>query len=57
MQLIQWHQEQDNRPPLSVVDDKLVPSADTTVIAENTACDKIVVYCAFPSSYTQVTQV
>ncbi|KAG1772200.1 P-loop containing nucleoside triphosphate hydrolase protein [Suillus placidus] len=60
-QVICWHQEFDNRPPLHVVDDRLTVSSTNpdvaTSIADSTPCDKIIVYCAFPSSYTQVLKV
>ncbi|KAG1834958.1 P-loop containing nucleoside triphosphate hydrolase protein [Suillus subalutaceus] len=60
-QVIDWHQAQDGRLPLQVVDDVLVvSSADPDVtagVADSVPCDKIIVYCAFPSSYTQVLKV
>ncbi|KAG1851648.1 P-loop containing nucleoside triphosphate hydrolase protein [Suillus subluteus] len=61
-QVICWHQELDGRPPLHVVDDKLTASSanldvTTSSIADSTPHDKILVYCAFPSSYTQVLKV
>ncbi|KAG1763002.1 P-loop containing nucleoside triphosphate hydrolase protein [Suillus placidus] len=60
-QVICWHQGLDNRPPLHVVDDSLTASSTNpdvaTSIAHSTPCDKIIVYCAFPSSYTQVLKV
>lgn len=65
-QVILWHQEVDNRQPLCIVDDKLIPSCTNPSDAciptgatglTPTLCDKILVYCAFPSSYTQVTKV
>lgn len=59
--VIGWHQEQDGRLPLCVVDDVLVvSSANPDVpagVADSMPCDKIIVYCAFPSSYTQVLKV
>lgn len=69
VELILWHQLKDNQPPLKVVDDAIVPSADVTPEGSNegdggedddrrnTTCDKIVVYCAFPSSYVQLVKV
>lgn len=61
-QVICWHQALDGRPPLRVVDDRLmVPSANSNVTTSSIAAsmphDKILVYCAFPSSYTQVLKV
>ncbi|KAG1837021.1 P-loop containing nucleoside triphosphate hydrolase protein [Suillus tomentosus] len=61
-QVIGWHQEYDGRPPLCVVDDVLVASSEnsditSTGVVDSMPCDKIVVYCAFPSSYTQVLKV
>ncbi|KAG2336736.1 P-loop containing nucleoside triphosphate hydrolase protein [Suillus weaverae] len=60
-QVIGYHQECDDRPPLCIADDKLVISSSNTdiidVIADPMPCDKILVYCAFPSSYTQVIKV
>ncbi|KAG2097976.1 uncharacterized protein F5147DRAFT_777839 [Suillus discolor] len=58
-QVIRWHQEHDGRPPLRVVDDMLVASSTnvTVDVVDAMPCDKIVVYCAFPSSYTQVLKV
>ncbi|KAG1829710.1 P-loop containing nucleoside triphosphate hydrolase protein [Suillus subalutaceus] len=60
-QVIGWHQEQDGRLPLHIVDDILVASSanpDVTAdIADSLPCDKMIVYCAFPSSYTQVLKV
>ncbi|KAG1833201.1 P-loop containing nucleoside triphosphate hydrolase protein [Suillus subalutaceus] len=61
-QVICWHQELDGHPPLHVVDDKLTASSanldvTTSSIADSTPHDKILVYCAFPSSYTQVLKV
>ncbi|KAG2063485.1 hypothetical protein BDR04DRAFT_1037816 [Suillus decipiens] len=60
-QVICWHQEYDGRPPLCVLNDALVvSSADPeapTGITDSMPCDKIIVYCAFPSSYTQVLKV
>lgn len=63
-EIILWHQEIDDRQPLHIVDDKLIPSslepsnaAIVTGVTNTTLCDKILVYCAFPSSYTQVTKV
>ncbi|KAG1778643.1 P-loop containing nucleoside triphosphate hydrolase protein, partial [Suillus placidus] len=60
-QVICWHQGLDNRPPLHVVDDRLTVSSTnpdvTTSIADSTPCDNIIVYCTFPSSYTQVLKV
>ncbi|KAG1891850.1 P-loop containing nucleoside triphosphate hydrolase protein [Suillus fuscotomentosus] len=60
-QVIGWHQEQDGRLPLCVVDDQLVvssanPDVPTAGMADPMPCDKIIVYCAFPSSYTQVLE-
>jgi hypothetical protein len=61
VQVIQWHQAHDNRPPLCIVDDKLVVStsnpASVAGPSNSILCDKILVYCAFPSSYIQVTKV
>lgn len=60
-QVICWHQECDGCLPLHVVDDVLVESSahpDFTVSATGSMpCDKFLVYCAFPSSYTQVLKV
>ncbi|KAG1741204.1 P-loop containing nucleoside triphosphate hydrolase protein [Suillus occidentalis] len=61
-QVICWHQALDGRPPLHVVDDKLMVSSTnsnvaTSSIAASMPHDKILVYCAFPSSYTQVLKV
>ncbi|KAG1836505.1 P-loop containing nucleoside triphosphate hydrolase protein [Suillus subalutaceus] len=60
-QVILWHQKHDNRQPLCVVDNKLVASSSDpgsiTGIVDPIIPDKILVYCAFPSSYTQVTKV
>ncbi|KAG2062895.1 hypothetical protein BDR04DRAFT_1039611, partial [Suillus decipiens] len=61
VQLIQWHQEIDHRQPLCIAEDKLTPSSSipgiATSITDTTPCDKILVYCAFPASYPQVTKV
>ncbi|KAG1772227.1 P-loop containing nucleoside triphosphate hydrolase protein [Suillus placidus] len=58
--VIGYHQERDDRPPLCIADDKLVVSSSNTDIvngiADRMPCDKILVYCAFPSSYTQVLE-
>ncbi|KIK38068.1 hypothetical protein CY34DRAFT_91603, partial [Suillus luteus UH-Slu-Lm8-n1] len=61
-QVICWHQALDGRPPLHVVDDRLTVSpansnVTTSSIAASIPRDKIIVYCAFPSSYTQVLKV
>ncbi|KAG1838807.1 P-loop containing nucleoside triphosphate hydrolase protein [Suillus subalutaceus] len=60
-QVIRYHHEKDNRPPLRIADDKLVASSANPDVVEGivdlTPCDKILVYCAFPSSYTQVMKV
>ncbi|KAG2336606.1 hypothetical protein BDR05DRAFT_896483 [Suillus weaverae] len=61
-EVICWHQGLDNRPPLHVVDDRLTvsstnPDVTTSITTDSTPCDKIVVYCAFPSSYTQVLKI
>jgi hypothetical protein len=59
VELISWHQEQDNCPPLKVQNDKLVSSEVATATSgiKSASPDKKVVYCAFPSSYAQITQV
>ncbi|KAG1719073.1 hypothetical protein EDB19DRAFT_1576764, partial [Suillus lakei] len=61
VEVVQWHKERDNRQPLCIVDDKLEPSSSNpdivAGIADPTLCDKFVVYCAFPTSYFQVTKV
>jgi len=53
--------KEDARAPLEMVDGKLVPSAHNPLpvapLPEGTPCDKIVVYCAFPSSYIQLVKV
>ncbi|KAG2738555.1 hypothetical protein P692DRAFT_201730973 [Suillus brevipes Sb2] len=63
VEVLQYHLASDGRAPLKVVDDHLV-SSDFTNSATNhskalneASGDKIVVYCAFPSSYTQVMKV
>ncbi|KAG2352807.1 P-loop containing nucleoside triphosphate hydrolase protein, partial [Suillus spraguei] len=60
VEIIRWHLEVDARAPLRVVDDKLVPSANSaneTSLTGGAPCDKVLVYCAFPSSYTQIMKV
>ncbi|KAG2747793.1 hypothetical protein P692DRAFT_201716179 [Suillus brevipes Sb2] len=61
VQVIQWHQVHDNRQPLCIVDDQLVVSTSNSAFvpgpSNSVLCDKILVYCAFPSSYIQVTKV
>jgi superfamily II DNA/RNA helicase len=61
VEVLQWHLKEDARAPLEVVDGKLVPSAHNPLpvapLPEGTPCDKIVVYCAFPSSYIQLVKV
>ena len=61
VEVILWHQRRDNQPPLKVVDNQLVPSVDPCLGSGgddgSTPCDKIVVYCAFPSSYIQLIKV
>lgn len=56
-QIILWHLEKDGQAPLKVENDKLVPSEPSTCVESGLAADKIVVYCAFPSSYHQISQV
>lgn len=60
-ELLKWHLQCDGQTPLQVVNDKLVPctriDVDVSPAGELVPCDKIIVYCAFPSSYTQVTKV
>ena len=61
-EILKWHLAGDNRPPLKVVDDKLVPvenpvSVATPESASDMAPDKIVVYCELPSSFTQIVHV
>jgi hypothetical protein len=61
VEIILHHQKADNLPPLKVVNDKLAqaesdPTPEPAMSAE-LPLDKIVVYCAFPSSYIQVKQV
>ncbi|KAG1793303.1 P-loop containing nucleoside triphosphate hydrolase protein [Suillus plorans] len=57
--IISWHLEHDGRPALCVVNDMLVASSPNppASVADSLPCDKMVVYCAFPSSYTQVLKV
>ncbi|KAG1894055.1 P-loop containing nucleoside triphosphate hydrolase protein [Suillus fuscotomentosus] len=60
-QVLCWHLEYDGRLPLCVLNDALVvSSADPEAAAgvtDSMPCDKMLVYCAFPSSYTQVLKV
>lgn len=63
VEVIRWHLALDARAPLRVVEDNLVPSAisansaNENSLAGGAPCDKVLVYCAFPSSYTQVMKV
>ncbi|KAG1737029.1 P-loop containing nucleoside triphosphate hydrolase protein [Suillus lakei] len=63
VEVLQHHLELDARAPLKVVEDNLV-SSESANSAVNDASgpdgalsDKIVVYCAFPSSYTQIMKI
>jgi len=57
VQILQWHLAQDGRAPLKVIDNELVPSSDDVSPVADTPCDKIVVYCSFPSNFIQMTKV
>lgn len=61
IEVIRWHLEKDGRAPLRVVDDRLVESPENPPPAKplpkGTPCDKIVVYCVFPSNFVQLVKV
>jgi hypothetical protein len=61
VEILSWHLGKDGRAPLEVVDDKLTPRANNpppvVQLPKGTPCDKIVISCAFPSSYIQLVKV
>ena len=61
IEILQWHLKTDGQPPLTVVDDKLVPSEKQSKNPANGASknapDKVVVYCEFPSAFVQIRHV
>jgi hypothetical protein len=70
VEILLWHfaaDDPDARPPLCVVDDKVVPMSIPTsdthapagikLNAKFKKLVKAVLYCAFPSAFPQVTQV
>ena len=56
-EILRWHLASDGQPPLMAVDDKLVPSKKPVETALKNAPDKIIVYCEFPSAFTQIRRV
>ena len=61
-ELLNWHLAEDNRPPLTIVNNKLVPvknpaSMLTPKSASTTAPDKCIVFCELPSSFPQIRHV
>lgn len=56
-EILLWHLEQDGRPPLQVIDDKLVPCVGYATATPTDDRDKIVVCSEFPKGFPQITKV
>jgi hypothetical protein len=56
-EIVLWHLGQDGRPPLRVVNDKLVPCEGNATGTLTEDPDKIVICSEFPKGFPQITKV
>lgn len=60
-EILVWHLGADGRQPLKIIEDKLCPDVDFLICPSSgnlpLPSDKIVVYCAFPSCFQQISTV